>query len=61
MCKLRCCFKDLDYFLKLNNLHRGLMQHTLEEGSEGDKAGNSQGSNGSRQGGMDQCQWSLVL
>ena len=53
MCKLKCCFKDLTYFLKLNNLQRELMQHCLEEGSKGGKAYNSQSSNGSNQGGME--------
>ena len=38
---LKCCFKDLTYFLKLNNLQRELMQYYLEEGSKRGKASNS--------------------
>ena len=60
MCKLKCYYKDLLYFLKLSNLQRELMQNCWEECSKRDKASYSLNSNGSRQREMEQCQWSLV-
>ena len=39
--KLNRYFKDLTYFLKLNDLQRELVQLYLEDGSKGGKAYNS--------------------
>ena len=60
MLKFVCSFKDLTYFLKLNNSQRELMQYYLKEGSKGGKVCNMQSSNGRNQVGMVQCQWSLA-